>query len=620
VCEQADATVESAAPALHLSGTRQAASILECMTEAAIPGQRALGSGLDVLPETVLAVFNGIPGLVGYWDRECRNVLANDAYLEWFGKTPAEVRGRHAREVVGQELFERNRSRMERALAGEEQVFDRAITDASGRQRWTQTSYIPDARGGEVQGFFVLVTDITARVVASRAARRTVDQHRALARSLPSGFVLVFDESLRYSLADGVELSAFGVSRRALEGRTLHEAVPPHLVAEVEPHYRTALAGGTTSWERQVGSRVFRLTAGPVLDDDDEVIAGMVTALDVTEDRMQEKAWRALAATARDVARNASTAVVAEDVTTSLADIFDVPTAVVVRFTGPHTATVVAMTPKSDSQTFPQRTFDIDEQTAAGRVLATGRVATVHYDAQADGVAGRLLHHGHRSGAAVPVRSGSELWGAVCVASRHEDGIDRRLVDRLGTFAELVELSVASSRSLDALEREAHTDALTGLPNRRAFDERLAREVEISGHDTRPLAVAIMDVDHFKSVNDAHGHPVGDTVLADLAARVSTISRDHDLVARVGGEEFGWIMPGTTGEQAVEAAERLRADVSRRPFGDVGFLTVSIGVCALADAGGPEDLVTRADEALYAAKRGGRDQVRRADPPSASSS
>lgn len=109
-------------------------------------------------------MLNALPAMVGYWDRDLRNRLANHAYVEFFGKSPEEMQGIHIRELLGEELYEKNLVYMEGALRGEPQLFDREIKTPSGEIRYTQASYIPDvAEDGETRGFFVLVTDITER-------------------------------------------------------------------------------------------------------------------------------------------------------------------------------------------------------------------------------------------------------------------------------------------------------------------------------------------------------------------------------------------------------------------------------------------------------------------------
>ncbi len=158
------------------------------------------------------------------------------------------------------------------------------------------------------------------------------------------------------------------------------------------------------------------------------------------------------------------------------------------------------------------------------------------------------------------------------------------------------------------LARQASSDDLTGLLNRRAFEGRLAEEVARAKHEARPLSVALLDLDHFKAVNDAHGHPAGDRVLVAAAKRLRGVARAADHLARVGGEEFAWILPGTDAIDAFEAVERARHAIVDTPFGELGQVTLSIGLCQLADAGSAGELYRLADVALYVAKSRGRNR------------
>lgn len=126
----------------------------------------------------LLTLFDHLPAMIAYWDKDARNVVANAAYLEWFGRDPEQMQGIHISEVLGSEVYAKNLPFIEGALAGQEQLFDRTLIDQSGRTRHTQASYVPDVVDGEVRGFFVLVTDVTPRVEAQRAA----DEAQALAR------------------------------------------------------------------------------------------------------------------------------------------------------------------------------------------------------------------------------------------------------------------------------------------------------------------------------------------------------------------------------------------------------------------------------------------------------
>lgn len=114
-------------------------------------------------------LIDRLPALIGYWDKDMRNVIANDAYVEFFGMSPGEIRGRHIREVLGEAVYALNLPYIEGALAGREQLFERTLVDARGATRYTQASYIPDIVDDEVQGFYVLVTDVTARVEAEQS-------------------------------------------------------------------------------------------------------------------------------------------------------------------------------------------------------------------------------------------------------------------------------------------------------------------------------------------------------------------------------------------------------------------------------------------------------------------
>lgn len=159
----------------------------------------------------------------------------------------------------------------------------------------------------------------------------------------------------------------------------------------------------------------------------------------------------------------------------------------------------------------------------------------------------------------------------------------------------------------------ANTDPLTGLANRRFVMGELDRAVYKARGDGTPLSLVMFDIDHFKAVNDAHGHHVGDVVLRKVAELARVRARAHDLLARIGGEEFVWLLPGVDAEEAGAAAERLRwtieAGTLSAPFPAV---TISVGNATLAPSDASLSLFARADAALYEAKRGGRNRVKMA--------
>lgn len=156
---------------------------------------------------------------------------------------------------------------------------------------------------------------------------------------------------------------------------------------------------------------------------------------------------------------------------------------------------------------------------------------------------------------------------------------------------------------------EARTDTLTGLPNRRAFDDELTRRMAEWRRSETPVNVVILDIDHFKMFNDQFGHAAGDAVLMEVARVMNTVTRESDVVARLGGEEFSVVLAGVEASEARRAAERIRKAVAATAFQYEGkelHVTVSCGVAQAITAEDGTSLLKRADEALYASKAAGR--------------
>lgn len=187
-----------------------------------------------------------------------------------------------------------------------------------------------------------------------------------------------------------------------------------------------------------------------------------------------------------------------------------------------------------------------------------------------------------------------------------------------GTVQDVTE-TVENARVLEAArsaaERVANTDMLTGLPNRRHTLASLDQALRNAAQDSAPLAVAIFDIDHFKQINDLHGHATGDQVIRRVGQRAKSSLRDDDMVGRFGGEEFVCILQGRSALSAELVAERVRKAVQADTDGAAAGLpgvTVSIGLAIYAGEASAEDLLQRADKALYMAKRDGRNRLRMA--------
>lgn len=210
------------------------------------------------------------------------------------------------------------------------------------------------------------------------------------------------------------------------------------------------------------------------------------------------------------------------------------------------------------------------------------------------------------------VTSTGEALGTVCVADRKPRELEEDKVKALQALARQVMSLLELRRLVIELETISTTDALTGLRNRRAFDEKLLNEYQRSERSKHDFSLLLIDVDHFKAYNDAFGHQAGDDALGEVARLLQYTVRPYDMAARYGGEEFAVIAPETDKAGAMGLAERLRRAVERGEWLN-RQITISIGVATLGFGQSIPALIEEADRALYTAKERGRNQVVDAD-------
>jgi two-component system cell cycle response regulator len=216
---------------------------------------------------------------------------------------------------------------------------------------------------------------------------------------------------------------------------------------------------------------------------------------------------------------------------------------------------------------------------------------------------------------AVPLRRGNAAVGALGVGHRTPAQFHAGDADLLAALASQGMAAIENARLFAQVSRLAIVDDLTGLSNRRYFFERLGQELRRSQRYGRPLSLVMLDIDRFKDYNDRYGHLAGDEVLRRVGEILRKHSRDVDVPARYGGDEFGLILPETDAGAAARQAERIRHAVAQHPFPSAGpeevvHLTVSAGVALLTEAmGKPEDIIRAADDALYRAKAAGRNHL-----------
>lgn len=400
------------------------------------------------------SLINIIPGMVGYWTTDLHCSFANASYLEWFGKTQEEMKGIHIHELFGEELFKKNEPYIRAALAGERQSFERTLVKPDGSMGYTWAHYIPDWMDGQVQGFFVLVSDITD-LKRSEAALR--ENRRFLQDLIEHSGTLIFakDKENKYLLINQMYEKLTGHSREQVLGHTDFEIYSEKQAEIFVKNDKSVMESMQTQhYEELLGAHYFLTTKFPLFTEDGHVNGVCGISADITAQKELQK----------------------------------------------------------------------------------------------------------------------------------------------------------------KMEWLANTDMLTGLANRRHFHELAAIEISRAKRLGHGLAVLMLDIDHFKSVNDTYGHDVGDQVIAYLGETCRNILRDIDISGRLGGEEFAVLLPATSLNDAQEVAERLRRRIAEHqmalPENTILQFTVSIGCAHSADATlNIDQLLKVADQHLYQAKKSGRNRV-----------
>jgi diguanylate cyclase (GGDEF)-like protein/PAS domain S-box-containing protein len=446
--------------------------------------------------------------------------------------------------------------------------------------------------------------------LAVRRARASERRQRLLFDHLPQTAVAVFDHDLRVRFAAGPAISQAGATASEIEGRELTELLPQAQVAALIPHYRAALRGEKRSFEYRVpqSGRDYWVRIVPMAAADGEVIGGLALALDLS-DRQQLERPRSGATAGLDAVTDATRALARsvdpDSARTAICEaVSQVADAPVVAMFEPGPGGLVLTPTAAVGADLGGLELPLDG--GSGLALAFGRAEEIFTrvgERAADADRGFLRRA--RADAVLwhPVIRDRAAIGVLAIAWRGDiAGVSLRL----STLIELLgaEAAVAIGRAdlLGQLEHMARTDDLTGLPNRRHWEEELPRELARGARERTPLCVAMLDLDHFKAYNDRCGHQAGDRLLREAAASWRGVLRPYDILARYGGEEFSVILPGCSLDAALALVERLRATT---PEGE----SCSAGVAEWDGDEQAESLVGRADAALYRAKGAGRDRA-----------
>jgi len=210
----------------------------------------------------------------------------------------------------------------------------------------------------------------------------------------------------------------------------------------------------------------------------------------------------------------------------------------------------------------------------------------------------------------VPIIIDEQVYGVLDVQSDEIDAFDEQDLNSLEIISRHLAVSIKKISLIEKLHQQAITDPLTNLANRRQFNYVLRREINRAIRMQRALSLIILDLDYFKNVNDRYGHLIGDQVLIRISKILLANARAMDLVSRIGGDEFAIILPEVDGNQAVNICERIRTLLAKTFIEPIGYITASFGISSFSELiHSPDEFITQADNAMYQAKKAGRNRI-----------
>jgi len=537
-------------------------------------------------------ILDRIPSMVGYWDKNLRHKYTNQAYKTWLGMDPQENKGKHIREVIGEERYRLNRPYIEGALRGEPQTFERAIPTPNGEDiRHSLADYIPDIQNGEVQGFFVLVSDITPLKLTEKLRlenQALLQKNEELFRAIVQDQTEVISR-LRgdgtYIFANEVFYRFFGVTPERLIGNKWHpmvyaddlERVSQELT-ELKPSNpvimivnRVYSASGQVHWMEFSNRGTF--------DEDGQLVEIQSVGRDITSRRETENQLRKLSMA---VEQSPSSIII-----TNINAEIEYVNAAFEKNTGYCRNEVFGKNPSIlQSKNTPRRTIKELWETLNQGLPWKGEL----YNKRKDG---------------------SEYIEHVVIAPvRQTDG-------RITHYVSVQDDITASKMASEEIHQLAFFDSLTGLPNRRLLMDRLQHALKSYERHQKIAALLLIDLDNFKTLNDTLGHETGDILLQQVAQRLVSCVRESDTVARLGGDEFVVILENMSIDSHVAAATAKGIAESiletiQQPYtlGCNKYLSsASIGVTLFANNLATDLLMRQADLAMYKAKDAGRNAV-----------
>jgi diguanylate cyclase (GGDEF)-like protein/PAS domain S-box-containing protein len=522
----------------------------------------------------------------------------NRAYASLYGTTPEEMVGRSLFEFIPAEQHDavaqhlKSVCQAKQSIEGENQVL---LHDE--RKRWVAWTNraLTDAEG-RVTAIHSVGRDIEERVAAEQRLQESEARYRFLAEHSTDMILLVGLDGQRYYASPACRALLGYEPEEMLEIRT-RDALHPDDVTRVIDALATGGAGGPLTYRmrRKDGSYLWVETTGRVVRLAEQTALRLVIVRNIEQRIVAEQRLRESETRYRLLADNSTDMV------------FQLDDNMVHRYVSPACRDILGYEPKEligvnpVSMAHPE---DAMRLPLVLQVLLSGRV-------ERQSIVNRIRH-----------REGHWIWAEVQLKTLRDPQTGRSS-GLIGTLRDISVRKAVEDELADAnrrLRALAGEDGLTGLCNRRAFDEAFAREIRRARREKKSLGLIMIDVDRFKAFNDQYGHPAGDECLRRISGAITTtIRRPGDIAARYGGEEFAVLLPDTDETGTAVIAERIRKTVVdfsiEHCFGRDRIATISAGVAAMAanqSVGGSETLLEAADRALYRAKDLGRNIVVRA--------
>jgi diguanylate cyclase (GGDEF)-like protein len=603
---------------------------------------QAISQKLEQKDRQLRQMVDLIPSLVACLDAQEHHVYANEAYLKAFRTAAADLPGSFLQAVVGPVLYQQLQLPLKQALQGELADICLPVNSLQLPLRYNRVSLIPRLEGAKVAGAYLIFSPISAHQHTNDLLQTETDFFR---HSLEAASVGTWDWHLIHQelLWSSPQEQLFGLTPGSFDGQPetffqlVHEADHGTLKAAIAAametrqqfaaEFRVRLPNQQIRWVAQRGQvlrnpqgRVTRMV-GVTFDTTAQHTAQALLVQQMQRDRL-------IAKLSQDISRT-------DQVTKALPEVFE--------------------TVRQHLQL--DRLVLINLREEAGEVIAEARTAMVEsmsdwqmrHPWSVKAVYLEKFQLGHPVGIAdvqqqslseaelsfldffevqadlsIPLLEGDQLWGLLSAQSRQPRDWLPEEIRLLETVGMLVSTAIQRDRLHDyltranrKLKRFAYLDGLTQVPNRRRFEHFLHQEWRRLMREQSPLALIMVDIDHFKAYNDVYGHQAGDDCLRRVAGILrSAIQRPADMVARYGGEEFAIVLPNTNVEGAETIAEKIQILIHRAQIPHQGSLvsksvTLSMGLAALYPhpLKAPDDLIGLADQALYQAKDNGRDRV-----------